>query len=271
MIITWLTFNWEAVAILFFSDMKMDERVRFINSAYPFINLYPFIMAVILTFLLPLCTEKITFFQSKPISRTSTLLAIRKKKMLLADISVERFRAKKDVAYERHKAGEEKQIQDMREAIISSKETTGQLNQELNSANEIIKKQGEEIRSLLKDKDLIKNSLSDKNAQLVHLQKQSEELKSRSELLSSEKIELVKLIENIESKHKDSTTLHLKKIQDLYKDISSLRDLYSFFKGDILNQMRKLGFSDDESLMFINRIKDINEKHLTIAKSNNIK
>lgn len=129
-ILTWLAFNWESVAILLFSDLNMQERVRFINSAYPLMHIPPFVASVILTFILPWCTEKITFFQSKSLSRTSSLLAIRKKKMLTADISVERFRAKKDVAYERYKVGAEKEVQSMKEEITLSTKRTGELTQE---------------------------------------------------------------------------------------------------------------------------------------------
>ncbi|WP_313698178.1 hypothetical protein [Pantoea sp.] len=133
-IFTWLAFNWEAVAIIFFSDLPMQERVRFINSAYPLMYILPFISAVILTLVLPWCTEKVTYFQSRFLSRTSSLLAIRRKKMLIADISVERFRAKKDVTYDRHKVNAQKEIQDMKEAIITSTERTGELTKELDDA-----------------------------------------------------------------------------------------------------------------------------------------
>jgi len=137
MIITWLAFNWEAVTILFFSEMNIDARIKFIKVNYPLSIFFPLIVSIILTFLLPWCTEKITYFQSKPLGRTSSLLALRKKKMLQADISVERVRAKKDVEYERYKVGAEKEIQKMRESIIESKETTGRLTQELEEAKKI--------------------------------------------------------------------------------------------------------------------------------------
>lgn len=133
-ILTWISFNWESVSIFIFSDLPMQERVRFINSAYPPMILYPFIFSVVLTFVLPWCTEKVTFFQSKSLNRTSTLLAVRKKKMLTADISVERFRAKKDVAYERYRVGADKEVQLMRESIADSAERTGTLTASLDEA-----------------------------------------------------------------------------------------------------------------------------------------
>jgi hypothetical protein len=134
-ILTWIAFNWESVAILLFSDMAMDERVRFINSAYPIVVIIPFLVSVVLTFIVPYCNEKITYLQSSPLGRTSTLLALRRKRSLIADISVERYRAKKDVAYERYKVGAEKEVQDMKESIVRSTERTGELTESLRIAN----------------------------------------------------------------------------------------------------------------------------------------
>lgn len=268
MIITWLAFNWEAMAILLFSDMKMDERVRFINSAYSFMNFYPFITAIILTFLLPWCTEKITFFQSKPISRTSTLLAIRKKKMLLADISVERFRAKKDVAYERHKAGEEKQIQDMREAIISSKETTGQLTEELNTAKQTIEKQQVEIRKNINDNIIITNSLSEKDAQLNSLKNFLNSSKEESKILSSKldsyhsKIEILEKETAAKNSENDKLkTLFNERIFEINRDVKSYKVLFKLFESEIPFKMRSSNYSEEEIQKYINTIKSINRKY----------
>lgn len=189
-IMTWLAFNWEAVAIILFSDLPMQERVRFINSAYSLIFLYPLLFAIFLTFILPWCTEKITFFQSKSISRTSSLLAIRKKKMLTADISVERFRAKKDVAYERYKVGSEKEIQSMRESIIESTERTGQLTKERDdalqrlAAMKNITQENHKLESLLKA-SLTANEKTNKDLQSQN--KYISELKKQVDMLEEDK------------------------------------------------------------------------------------
>jgi len=160
-IFTWLAFNWEAVAILLFSDLHMQERVRFINSAYPLMYIYPFISSVVLTFILPWCTEKITFFQSKSLSRTSSLLAIRKKKMLTADISVERFRAKKDVAYERYKVGAEKEVQSMREEITLSTKRTGELTEQRDDAVSKLAELRVEYTKVKKESELTLKTLAE--------------------------------------------------------------------------------------------------------------
>nr|WP_154927521.1 hypothetical protein [Pantoea agglomerans] len=268
LIISWLAFNWEAVAILIFSDLKMEERVRFINSAYSLLNIYPFITAIILTFVLPWCTEKVTFFQSKPISRTSTLLAIRKKRMLLADISVERFRAKKDVAYERHKAGEEKQIQDMKAAIISSKETTGQLTAELESARDKIDNLGLEKRRLdVEIKDL-KDILIEKDNRIKSLNSSismiENERVSGLDEIKSLKEEKFKYEQFIEEKVRDVSNLQeiiQEKSNSFLRDINELKDIYSFNNDELYLQMKNKGLSDKEAIEKINRIKIIIDKY----------
>lgn len=268
LIISWLAFNWEAVAILLFSDLKMEERVRFINSAYSLMHLYPFLTAIILTFLLPWCTEKITFFQSKPISRTSTLLAIRKKRMLLADISVERFRAKKDVAYERHKAGEEKQIQDMKAAIISSKETTGQLTAELESARDKIDNLGLEKRRLDVEINDLKNISNEKDNKIKSLNSTISVIENERvrglDAINSLKEEKFKYENFIEEKVRDVSNLQeiiQEKSNSFLSDINELKDIYSFNNNELYLQMKNKGLSDKEAIEKINRIKIIFDKY----------
>jgi len=188
--------------------------------------------------------------------------------MLLADISVERFRAKKDVAYERYKAGEEKQIQDMREAIISSKETTGQLTQELSSAKEIIEKQNADLKSLLGAIEINKSNITEKEDQLKDssekldtLIRNNSDMKSRLDVVSKENQELRNTIQNIDAKHEESKVRLRNDALTFYNDLLSLQEFYEYFKDDIYSQMRKNGMSDDTSILFINKIKEINHKY----------
>ncbi|MDH0055764.1 hypothetical protein [Pantoea ananatis] len=221
LIFSWITLNWESVAILIFSDLKMQERVSLINSEYPIKIFWPFVIAVILTFLLPWCTEKITFFQSKPISRTSTLMAIRRKRMLLADISVERFRAKRDVTYERHKVGAEKEVQEMRLAIVSSKEKTGQLTDELNKA---VQKISELTADL--DKSITTESLQAKKIEEIHKILSTLEIKNKSLLNElSEKNRIMELYE------KDKT-LFIKSIDEKSMNIDKANKVISDLKAE---------------------------------------
>lgn len=119
-VLTWAACNWKPLSILLFSDSKIIDRIQIIDKSYNFHLLLPILIAALLAYVLPIINEKVTWLQSKPLHRTATLVAVRKKKALVADISVEKFRAKRDVTYERSRTNAEKEIQNMREEITSS-------------------------------------------------------------------------------------------------------------------------------------------------------
>ncbi|MDO2452870.1 hypothetical protein [Enterobacter asburiae] len=130
-ILTWVAFNWQPIAIVLFSNLTMEDRIGFINAIYPFQLWWPLGVSAVLAYALPFINEKFTYFQSKPISRTAVVLAIRRKRALVADISVEKYRAKRDVTYDRNVAGAEKEIQSMREENLASKKRMGEINAEI--------------------------------------------------------------------------------------------------------------------------------------------
>lgn len=130
-ILTWVAFNWQPIAIVLFSKLSMENRIGFINAIYPFQLWWPLGVSAVLAYALPFINEKFTYFQSKPISRTAVVLAIRRKRALVADISVEKYRAKRDVTYDRNVAGAEKEIQSMREENLASKKRMGEINAEI--------------------------------------------------------------------------------------------------------------------------------------------
>lgn len=146
-VLTWLAFNWQPVAVLMFSELKMENRIAYINAVYPFNFVIPLGISACLAYILPIINEKITYLQSRPISRTAVLLSIRAKKALVADISLEKYRAKRDVTYERHVAGAEREIQDMREEIVNSKERVGEMNAQLVELN----KKNNELSAFLQE------------------------------------------------------------------------------------------------------------------------
>lgn len=176
-VLTWLAFNWEPVAIFIFSDMKMENRVSFINSAYPFSFIAPLIISVLLTILLPFINEKFSYLQSKPLTRTSIILAMRRKKALLADIGVERFRAKRDVTYDRYKVGAEREIQSMKEEIINSKEKIGEILKEkeiaINEKNTLLDEKNKALnglRELVNENSYLKVQQAELNGKIEDLE-----------------------------------------------------------------------------------------------------
>lgn len=144
-ILTWVAFNWQPIAIVLFSKLTMENRIGFINAIYPFQLWWPLGVSAVLAYALPFINEKFTYFQSKPISRTAVVLAIRRKRALVADISVEKYRAKRDVTYDRNVAGAEKEIQSMREENLASKKRMG----EINAERELLKSELTSVHTLL--------------------------------------------------------------------------------------------------------------------------
>lgn len=197
--------------------------------------------------------------------------------MLLADISVERFRAKKDVAYERHKAGEEKQIQDMKAAIISSKETTGQLTAELESASDRIESLELEKRRLDVESNDLKEILNEKDSKIKSLNSTIGMLEIERinglDKIKSLKEDKFKYEKFIEEKVREASGLQgiiQEKSNAFLRDINELQDIYSFNNDELYFKMKNNGLSDKEAIEKINRIKVIADKYpLTIHTDRN--
>lgn len=204
---TWLAFNWESVAIFTFSDMKMENRVSFINSGYPFTFFMPLIISIILTVLLPFINEKFSYLQSKPLTRTSIIMAMRKKKALLADIGVERFRAKRDVTYDRYKVGAEREMQSMKEEIILSKDKIGEITKEkelaIEEKNSIILEKNsalDELRRSVDEVSLLKVNLSAASKKIITLEEKAKDDSSKIMTIINERNDNHKKIGELLSK-----------------------------------------------------------------------
>lgn len=204
-ILTWLAFNWQPISVLLFSELKIENRIGFINAIYPFQLWLPLLVASFLAYILPEVNEKITYLQSKPISRTALILAIRRKRALVADISVEKYRAKRDVTYERYMAGEEKEIQNMREEILISQERMGQINEE----RDALKEKVAELEDALK-------------AAKIYSEKQINEAKSFESAILNQKKEINELQERISFLSKPQTLYTLGGLNEGLKGINTI-------------------------------------------------
>ncbi|WP_368900366.1 hypothetical protein [Mixta calida] len=167
-IFTWLAFNWEPIAIFIFSDMKMENRVGYINSAYPFQTFSPLVISILLTFSFPYLTKLIISAQSKIVIKTTRIWAARELNILKAAIAVDKIRAKKDKTYEEYSAGITKKIQEMEASSARFYEKTNSLTKELETAKLIMKNQEEQLREFhgkVENYDFLDNSMRDLLAQ----------------------------------------------------------------------------------------------------------
>ncbi|WP_159075428.1 hypothetical protein [Lelliottia sp. WB101] len=224
----------------------MENRIGFINAIYPFEFLWPLLVSAGLAYLLPIINEKITFLQSKPISRTAVLLAMRRKRALVADISVEKYRAKRDVTYDRHVAGAEKEIQSMREENLASKKRMG----EIDAERETLKSELTDVHRLLNN---TKENADRSSAESIELQRKNHEiqeintvLKEKSSKSESDYKRLLQLSSEVEDqnsylkqdveKYKNDSHILEKKLKDNENVISNLENEIKMLRRNIYDK-----------------------------------
>ncbi|MBU9831259.1 hypothetical protein J1779_15080 [Rahnella sp. FC061912-K] len=92
-VFSWIGFNWQLLAILFFSKKVIEERIAFINQHFDVGSLIlgPLCTTIIICLILPQATKYIVRMQSKPISDAilttmSEKIALAEKQLEIADI-----------------------------------------------------------------------------------------------------------------------------------------------------------------------------------------
>lgn len=140
--ISWCAFNWKSILYLLLSDSWVIDKITYIsdNSSWKTVALYPCISVAVLCGGLPWINNLISAWQAKPLDNNDSIENYRKAKRILRATRLQRLQAKHDVTYDKVKTGAEKDIQDMKEEIIKSKESMGELTAELNSKDEDLKK-----------------------------------------------------------------------------------------------------------------------------------
>ncbi|EMX0849486.1 hypothetical protein AAF302_000693 [Pluralibacter gergoviae] len=154
--LSWCAFNWKSILYLFLSDGKALDKINYIssNSSWKTAILYPCISLVVICAILPWVNNIISRWQAKPLDNNDSIENHRKAKLILRATRLQRLQAKHDVTYEKVKTGAEKDIQKMKEEIISSKDRVGALTSELKKKEEeLYIAQGEIINanSLIKE------------------------------------------------------------------------------------------------------------------------
>lgn len=136
--ISWSAFNWKSILYLFLSDSGIIDKITYIsdNSDWKTVALYPCISVAVLCCCLPWINNLISAWQAKPLDNNDSIDNFRKAKLILRATRLQRLQAKHDVTYDKVKTGAEKNIQDMKEEIIKSKNSMGELTAELKAKDE---------------------------------------------------------------------------------------------------------------------------------------
>lgn len=146
--ISWSAFNWKSILYLFLSNSGIIDKITYIsdNSNWKTVALYPCISVAVLCCCLPWINNLISAWQAKPLDNNDSIENHRKAKRILLATRLQRLQAKHDVTYDKVKTGAEKNIQAMKEEIVKSKESMGELTAELTAKNEKLDKAYKELK-----------------------------------------------------------------------------------------------------------------------------
>lgn len=171
--ISWCAFNWKSVLYLFLSDYGVFDKINYIsaNSDWKTVIFYPCLSVLILCGGLPWVNNVISKWQAKPLDNNDSIENFRKAKLILRATRLQRLKAKHDVTYDKVKTGAEKNIQEMKEEIIRSKNSMGELTAEL-------KAKDDELRSASAQLADLKHSLTETSDTLGRMNDAYKKLKN---------------------------------------------------------------------------------------------
>lgn len=148
--LSWCAFNWKSILYLFLSDTGIIDKITYIsvNSSWKTVALYPCLSVIVLCGGLPWVNNLISAWQAKPLDNNDSIENFRKAKLILRATRLQRLQAKHDVTYDKVKTGAEKDIQDMKEEIIKSKNSMGELTAELKAKDDELRTASTQLADL---------------------------------------------------------------------------------------------------------------------------
>lgn len=148
--LSWCAFNWKSILYLFLSDSGIIDKITYIsdNSNWKTVALFPCLSVVVLCGGLPWINNLISAWQAKPLDNNDSIENYRKAKLILRATRLQRLKAKHDVTYDKVKTGAEKDIQDMKEEIIKSKNSMGELTAELKAKDDELRSSNAQLSDL---------------------------------------------------------------------------------------------------------------------------
>lgn len=146
--LSWCAFNWKQLLYLFLSNTPVLDKIEYISthSTWKTVIGYPIVSSIILCGFIPWANLVISKWQVKPLDNTDSINNQREAKMLQRSTRLQRLKAKRDITYKKVTTGEEKVIQDMKEDIIKSQKSMGELTAELTAKNDEISNLRKELK-----------------------------------------------------------------------------------------------------------------------------
>ncbi|MBJ6408956.1 hypothetical protein JGT23_10690 [Enterobacter hormaechei] len=148
--LSWCAFNWKSILYLFLSDSGIIDKITYIsyNSNWLTVVIYPCLSVIALCGGLPWVNNAILKWQAKPLDNNDSIENFRKAKLILRATRLQRLKAKHDVTYDKVRTGAEKNIQEMKEEIIRSKDSMGELTAELKAKDDELRTASTQLADL---------------------------------------------------------------------------------------------------------------------------
>lgn len=225
-VFSWIGFNWQMLAILFFSKNNIEERLKFINSNFDVWDYLsaPLCTSALIAFLLPQINKAITKIQDKPNSETIELTLSSKIRVAELQQSIAEIEARKKLADKK----EERYIE---ESISLIKAENKKLHELVLSFEIEVK----ELQIKLSDSKAEESSLK---AQLRSEKDSLEQSESARKKLSELNIDLNSTIKELDYERMQASHSILKleeEIGKLQTDFENLNELKNTLTSQITN------------------------------------
>ncbi|EPS7850349.1 hypothetical protein ACVHSI_003219 [Escherichia coli] len=178
-VMSWCAFNWKSILYLFFSKSNIIDKISYIsdNSTWKTVMFYPCLSVIAICCLLPWVNNIINVWQAKPLDNNDSIENHLKARKIQRETRLQRLLAKKDVTYDKVKTGAEKNIQEMKEEIIRSKNSMGELTAELKAKDDELRAASAQLAALNHSLKEISETLGRMNEAYKTLQNDFDEYK----------------------------------------------------------------------------------------------
>lgn len=233
-VFSWIGFNWQMLAILFFSKQNIIGRLEYINSHFDVGSyiLGPMSTTILICLLLPYANKHVTKFQKGTNHETNMLILQSKIDIANKQVEIADYEAKKKLAEDREKKNIESNINVIIDENKNLKIEIKEKSDNISLNNVVISKLNDDIDALKRESEIAK-VVSEKNRiERTNLQNEIEKLKSEIEKnnkISSELLTLKNQNDELSS-NLIHTTVALNKRDKDYWEI----------KGELNEALKKL-------------------------------
>jgi len=238
-VFSWLGFNWQLLAILFFSKKEVEERILFINQNFDIggLLLGPACTTLLICILLPQATKYIIKLQSKPISAATLTTMTEKISLAARQLEIADIESKKRLSDKREERRIEEGIEAikaentrLKDIIDEQSESIKNINAALNDTSHQAKVSSNQISNLIEQSENLQKSNKDKDEKISQLTAANVRLESAVMIRDADLNSFAKILETLrsrvpalflESSYSDSSpTLNESSLQ-VFEDISA--------------------------------------------------